>query len=80
MHQMVDEAQLLKLGFAYVGRSTITVWHRPNETQVALAKSLLGITMVICLQTDDEHPQEVEEACVKQGIHFVNYPTKDSSE
>ena len=77
---MMDEAQLLKLGFAYVGRSTITVWYRPNERQVALARSLLGITMVVCLLGVNEHHQEVEEACAKQGLKFVRYIFPDASE
>ena len=36
-----------KLGFAYIGRSMLTMWHRPSLQQIKKLKEVLGITMIV---------------------------------
>ena len=48
--------KLKELGFAYIGQSQLTLWHRPTHNQVKLLQELLGITMIVTVQRDAEQP------------------------
>ncbi len=51
---------MLDLGFAYIGISELTVWHRPTLMQVKQLKEQLGITMLVTVQRDSEKPEDVK--------------------
>ncbi|TNV76757.1 hypothetical protein FGO68_gene9794 [Halteria grandinella] len=51
--------EIMKLGFAQIGQCMVTLWHRPTEQHIARLKSLQGITFVVTLQSDREHPESI---------------------
>lgn len=69
-----------KLGFVQVGKSHLTLWHKPGLKEVKSLKEQLGITLVVCLLYDKENPFPVLEEYEAQGLKFIRIPMKGANE
>lgn len=43
---------LSKLGFAYLGKSQLTCWHKPSLDDIYVLKDKLGITMIVSVMKE----------------------------
>lgn len=72
--KLSDREKLSKLGFAHIGMSQLTIWHKPSIKVIYLLKDLLGITMIVSVQKDIENPQAIAEACSQLDIKHTHIP------
>ncbi len=60
--------EIMQLGFTQIGKSQVTLWHRPGVGDLKLLQKLQNITLIITLLSMKENPQSILKECKNLGI------------
>ena len=60
--------EIERLGFIAIGKSLITLWHRPSVRDLTLLKSIHNVDLIVTLLSDSEDPTLIKKACELHGI------------
>ena len=68
-----DEHEMKGLGWAHLGKSLFTIWHRPTTEQLPKLLDLHKLTTVVTILGYKENPDDIRHACWKLGLnhHFI---------
>ncbi len=62
------DAEISKLGWARIGASQVTLWHRPGVGDIKELKKQAGITLIVTLLSNKEQPQSIAKECKSLDI------------
>ena len=57
------DVEISKLGWARIGQSQVTLWHRPGVGDIKELKRQAGITMIVTLLSNKEQPMSIMKEC-----------------
>lgn len=60
--------EISKLGWARIGQSHVTLWHRPGVGDIKELKKQAGITLIVTLLSNKEQPMSIAKECQTIGI------------
>ena len=63
-----------------IGKSHITLWHKPGVSEIKTLKQLLGINLIVTLLYDKEGPEVILKECEKQEVRNIRIPLKGASD
>ncbi|CDW75320.1 adpribosylation crystallin [Stylonychia lemnae] len=60
--------EIKELNFYQIGKSQVTLWHRPGKKEIYDLKNLQNISLIVTLQGTGENPNEIKKGCQQNGI------------
>ena len=74
-----DVTDLTQLQWFPYQNSKLSIWHRPKTAHLFLLKSLYNLTHLITLQSERENLEDLQKACVANGITWVHIPLEGAN-
>ncbi len=62
------DLEISKFGWARIGSSHVTLWHRPGVGDIKELKRQAGITLIVTLLSNKEQPMSIVKECAQMGI------------
>ena len=62
------EKEISKFGWARIGNSQVTLWHRPGVGDIKELRLKAGVTLIVTLLSNKEQPAAIQQECRSVGI------------
>lgn len=70
----------MELKFIRLGKSEMTLWHRPQNKDIYYLQEMQKVTMIITLLSSREDPKNIIKECELLGIKNVNIPLNGANQ